>query len=43
MEAQKSRIDELEKALAEAKVLYKGAMANLSRISEEVRKNFFDL
>ena len=36
MEAQKSRIDELEKALTEAKIHYKQAMANLSRISEEV-------
>ena len=36
MEAQKSRIDELEKALTQAKIQYKEAMANLSKISEEV-------
>lgn len=36
MEAQKSRIEELEKAIAQAKVSYKEAMKNLSKISEEV-------
>ena len=36
MEAQKSRIDELENALAQNKLLYKEAMNNLSKISEEV-------
>ncbi len=36
MEAQKSRIDELEKALTQAKIQYKEAMINLSKISEEV-------
>jgi chromosome segregation ATPase len=36
MEAQKSRIDELEKALVQAKCQYKEAMSNLSKISEEI-------
>ncbi len=38
MEAQKSRIDELENALTHSKILYKEAMNNLSKISEEVGK-----
>ncbi len=36
MEAQKSRIDELEKAINQAKVAYNEAMANLNKISEDV-------
>ena len=36
MEAQKSRIDELENAMTQAKVAYNEAMANLSKISEDV-------
>jgi hypothetical protein len=36
MEAQKTRIDELENALTQSKILYKEAMNNLSKISEEV-------
>lgn len=36
MEAQKSRIDELDKAIVQAKASYKEAMKNLNRISEDV-------
>jgi predicted patatin/cPLA2 family phospholipase len=43
MEAQKSRIDELENALNHSKVLYKEAMNNLSKISEEVRKQLISI
>jgi len=38
MEAQKLRIDELDLAIQHAKVVYNGAMANLSRISEEIHE-----
>lgn len=38
MEAQKARIDELDKAIVQAKASYREAMRNLSRISEEVMK-----
>lgn len=37
MEAQKSRIDELEKAINQAKIAYNEAMSNLNKISEDVR------
>lgn len=37
MEAQKARIDELERVLAQVKVSYKEAMKNLSNISEQVK------
>jgi hypothetical protein len=37
MEAQKSRIDELEQAINQAKLAYNEAMINLSKISEDVR------
>ena len=36
MEAQKARIDELDKAIVQAKTSYKEAMKNLSKISEDV-------
>ena len=36
METQKMRIYELERALVQTKVIYKEAMVNLSKISEEV-------
>lgn len=39
MEAQKARIDEIEKAIIQAKASYKEAMRNLSKISEEVGFN----
>ncbi|CAF0703548.1 unnamed protein product [Brachionus calyciflorus] len=38
MEAQKARIDELERALILAKTTYKEAMKNLSKISEEIHE-----
>jgi len=38
MEAQKSRIDDLEQALFHAKNAYKEAMFNLSKISEEIHR-----
>ncbi|RMZ96045.1 SH3 domain-binding 5 isoform X3 [Brachionus plicatilis] len=37
-EAQKARIDELERALTDAKVTYKEAMKNLSNISEQIHE-----
>lgn len=40
MEAQKARIDEIERALAQVKVSYKEAMKNLSNISEQVKLLF---
>ena len=36
MEAQKTRIDELEQAIIRAKAAYTEAMLNLSKISEDV-------
>jgi len=36
MEAQKARIDELEKAIVQAKICYREAMKNLSKISEDI-------
>jgi hypothetical protein len=40
MEAQKSRIDELEKAINQAKIAYNEAMANLNKISEDVKRYY---
>ena len=41
MEAQKERIDELERAICQSKGIYNEAMANLSKISEEVKIYIF--
>jgi hypothetical protein len=38
MEAQKARIDELEKAIVQSKISYREAMLNLSKISEDVSR-----
>ena len=43
METQKSRIYEIEQVIAQNKIIYKEAMRNLSRISEEVSSRFKDL
>lgn len=40
MEAQKARIDDLEKATIQEKASYKEAMRNLNRISEEVYNSY---